>query len=76
MAEKEDPWEAEKVFLQLVGNKQPEAEARRYWLENRHQASRFGTTERTEEFINEAVRLGLEEITAFVNGGYCKMPCT
>jgi hypothetical protein len=75
VAETEDPWEAEKVFLKLIKDHRPEAEAQKTWLRNRESASRFVDEARTQEFVKEAVKLGLEEITAFVNGGYCKSPC-
>jgi hypothetical protein len=75
-AETEDAWEAEKVFLKLVGDRSPEDEAREVWVRNRAQAAVFIDQERTARFIDTALRVGLEEVTAFVNGGYCKMPCT
>ena len=76
VAETEDPWEAEKVFLKLIQDHRPEAEAQQRWLENRENASGFVDEIQTQKFVDEAVKLGLEEITAYVNGGYCNMPCT
>ncbi len=75
-AETEDSWEAEKVFLELVGNRSPEDEAREVWAKNREKAAVFIHPDRTTRFIDTALRVGLEEVTAFVNGGYCKIPCT
>lgn len=74
-AETIDPWEAEKVFLRLVKDTKPESEARRIWSENREMAAPYLDDARCEVFANAAVQSGLEEIKAFVNGGYCKMPC-
>ena len=75
-AETEDQWEAEKVFLKLVKDRSPEDEARERWATNRERAAIYTRPDRTDRFIETAMRVGLEEVTAFVNGGYCKMPCT
>lgn len=75
-AETEDPWEAEKVFLKLVEDRSPEDEARARWVHNREQAAVFTQPDRIRRFMETAIRVGLEEVTAYVNGGYCRMPCT
>jgi hypothetical protein len=75
-AETEDPWEAEKVFLRLVKDTSPELDARAIWVENRDLALEYLDPERRDVFVETAVRMGMEEIQSYVNGGYCKMPCT
>ncbi len=75
-AETTDPWESEQVFRRLVRDTRPEGEAREIWLHNRRQAAGILDGARKDDFVDAAVRLGLGEIQTFVNGGYCKMPCT
>lgn len=75
-ADTEDPWEAEKVFLTLVGDPTPEPKAKEIWLANRERALPFLDTTRARTFVDQALEVGAEEVLAYVNGGYCKMACT
>lgn len=74
-AETEDPWEAERVFLNLRRDDTPEDEARRRWQRNRALAEPFLGPDRVDAFLDTAVTTGVAEITAYVNGGYCRFPC-
>ena len=75
-AQTSDPWESEKVFLKLVHDTRPEDEARAIWLENRERALPYLDESRFETFIDKAIETGLEEVQAYVNGGYCKLSCS
>ncbi|MBS10188.1 MAG: hypothetical protein CME19_01125 [Gemmatimonadetes bacterium] len=75
-AETADPWEAEQVFHRLVGDTTPADEARAIFEENRQNAASLLDRDRLDRFAERAVASGLEEVRAYVNGGFCKMPCT
>ena len=75
-ANKVDPWDVEAAFLRLVGDLTPEGEAKAMWSANRSNATDFMDESRRQMFVEKALEVGLDEVRAFVNGGYCKMPCT
>ena len=74
--ETEDPWEAEKVFLSLLRHETLDEDARAFWLQNRERAKEFLNADRTGLFVETAIEMGMAELTAYVNGGYCHKSCT
>ncbi|MBE82653.1 zinc dependent phospholipase C family protein [bacterium] len=71
-----DPWASEQGFMRLVNDKTPEVEAKVKWERNRQKAADFLDNARKEDFVKAALRLGVDEVQAYVNGGYSKMSCT
>jgi hypothetical protein len=65
-----DPWEIEKVFLDLVGSKIPLEIARAEWRENRRRASGYLDGDRRARFVQQATALGLDACRRYLKGGY------
>ena len=69
-ARQSDPWEVERLFLELTRQVGPEDEARERWQANRRRAGVYLDEERWDGFVAEALRRGLEETRKYLNGEY------